>query len=73
MQIDHDREEPPRDTGGNGVLYAWLVILPALWAVFYFTGMLEWRSAVLGALTGGIFVIIMTEITGNRVPSWMRR
>lgn len=73
MQIEHDAGENPKDTSGRGVSYALAVILPVLWGIFYFTGMLEWRSAVLGFGTGAVFIIIMTEITGNRVPSWMRR
>lgn len=73
MQIEHDPQEPPRDRTGNGIFYAWAVLLPVMWGGFYYFDMLEWRSAVLGALTGGVFVAIMTEITGNRVPPWMRR
>lgn len=73
MQIDHDPKEPPRYKGGNGIFYAWAVILPVLWAGFYFTGMLDWHSAVLGLGTGAICATILTEITGNRVPPWMRR
>lgn len=73
MQIDHDPKEPPRFNGGNGIFYIWAALLPAMWGGFWYFDMLEWRSAILGALSGGVFVTIMIEITGNKVPPWMRR
>lgn len=43
-----------------------------IWLVFLTLVGVDWRSALLGGLTGGVFVAIMTEVTGNKVPPWMR-
>lgn len=45
----------------------------ALWTISLITETLDWPSVRLGALTGGVFVIIMTAITKDKVPPWMRR
>ncbi len=71
--IEHDPDEPPRDTTGNGVYWGWAIVLPALWAIHLILGEVQWRSVGLGALTSGIFVLAMIEYTGNKVPRWMRR
>jgi len=71
--IDHDPDEPPPDRTGNGIYWAWCVILPVLWLIQLTLGEVDWQSAVLGGLTGGMFVIIMIAYTGNKVPKWMRR
>lgn len=73
MQIEHDPKEPPRYKGGNGIFWALGVVIAALWTAFVAFQMLDWHSAALGFGTGAVFVIIMVEITGNRVPPWMRR
>lgn len=73
MQIDHDPAEPPRDRTGNGVLWGAAAMVALLWAGSLTLMSVDWHSAVLGAVTGGVFVIIMNEITGNKVPPWMRR
>jgi hypothetical protein len=73
MQIDHDREEPPRDTGGNFVYWGVSAVVAFIWVVSLMTMNLDWHSVRLGAFTGGVFVIVMSKITGNKVPKWMRR
>lgn len=73
MQIDHDPQEPPRDRTGNGVLWLAGGMVLVLWLGYYFFDMLDWHSAALGLGSGVVFVVIMTEITGNKVPPWMRR
>jgi hypothetical protein len=73
MQIDHDREEPPRDTGGNFIYWAVSAVVVLIWISSFMTMTLDWPSIRLGALSGGVFVIVMTKITGDKVPPWMRR
>jgi hypothetical protein len=72
-QIDHDPDEPPRDRSGNGVLWMAGLMVSLLWLGSLTLLTLDWHSVTLGAVTGGVFVAIMTEITGNKVPPWMRR
>lgn len=73
MQIDHDRDEPPRDRTGNWPYWAGVGLVIVLWAASLSTMNLDWPSVRLGALTGGVFVIVMTAITKDKVPPWMRR
>lgn len=73
MQIDHDREEPPRDTTGNWIYWAAAAMVILIVAASVATMTLDWPSVRLGALAGGVFVIVMTKITGDKVPKWMRR
>ncbi len=73
MQIDHDPTEPPRDKTGNGIYWGVSLALIAMWAASLATMTLDWPSLRLGALTGGIFIIVMTKLTGDKVPPWMRR
>jgi hypothetical protein len=49
-----------------------LVVL-VVWVISLMTMTLDWHSVRLGAISGGVFVIVMTKITGNKVPPWMRR
>ncbi|TIN88334.1 MAG: hypothetical protein E5X94_00580 [Mesorhizobium sp.] len=72
MQIEHDPKEPPRDRTGSGVLWGSAGMVALIWLVFLTLVGVDWRSALLGGLTGGVFVAIMTEVTGNKVPPWMR-
>lgn len=73
MQIDHDRDEPPRDTGGDFLYWAVSAVVAFIWVASFMTMTLDWPSVRLGALSGGVFVIVMSKITGNKVPKWMRR
>lgn len=73
MQIDHDPTEPPRDRTGNWIYWAGAALVVVLWAVSLSTMTLDWHSVRLGAITGGVFVLIMTAITKGKVPPWMRR
>lgn len=73
MQIDHDPKEPPRDRSGNGVVWAALGMLALMWVGSLTLMTVDWHSVILGALSGGFFIGAMTEITGNKVPPWMRR
>lgn len=71
-QIDHDPKEPPRDRSGNGVWYFYFVFLAFFWAVFFVTSELHWNSFALGGVTGIFLVSWAVDITGNKVPPWMR-
>lgn len=71
--IEHNPDEPPPDRSGNGVYWAWAVLLPVLWAIQLALGEIDWVSVGLGALTSALFVLVMIEYTGNKVPRWMRR
>lgn len=72
-QIEHDADEPPKDRSGSSAYWAAGTVLALLWLGSLTLMNLDWHSVVLGAVTGGAFVIVMTEITGNKVPKWMRR
>lgn len=48
-------------------------MITALWAIAAATEEVDWYFTGLGALTGGTFVAIVLDYTGNRVPKWMRR
>lgn len=70
MQIDHDPEEPPRDTSKSpwGIL-AVLVMLG--WAGALYSFDIDWRSVALGAFSAGALVAWAGDITGGKVPaSW---
>lgn len=72
-QIDHDADEPKARSGDSTTYWAAGIVLSLLWLGSLTLMTLDWHSVVLGAVTGGAFVIVMTEITGNKVPKWMRR
>lgn len=71
--IDHDPDEPPPDRSGNWPYWAGIAMITALWAIAAATEEVDWYFTGLGALTGGTFVAIVLDYTGNRVPKWMRR
>ena len=71
--IDHDPDEPPLDRTGNWPYWVGFALLAVLWIGNLALFTLDWHSIVLGAATGGIFVAIVLDYTGNRVPKWMRR
>ncbi|MBN9236001.1 hypothetical protein QV13_12805 [Mesorhizobium hungaricum] len=70
--IDHDPDEPPRDRTGNGLYWMAGICVLLVWIGNLLAGKIDWGSVILGALTGGVFAIIMIEITGNKAPKWMR-
>lgn len=70
--IEHDTDEPPRDRTGNWPYWAGIILIAALWAITAVTEPINWHFVGLGALTGGVFVAIVLDYTGNRVPKWMR-
>jgi hypothetical protein len=72
MQIEHDPKEPPRDRSGMGIYWANFLILCVLWAWKLLDG-LDWQSVALGLWTGLFVAIWAIEMTGNKVPAWMRR
>lgn len=72
-QIDHDRAEPPRDRSGNGVYWANLVLLLVLWIWVLHAGLVNWQSIALGFWSGALLATWAIELTGNKVPRWMRR
>ena len=72
MQIDHDPEEPPRDRTGTWPLWLGAFMIAVFWVGNLLYMPMDWNSVCLGAITGGVFVIIMNEVTGNKVPKWMR-
>lgn len=72
MQIEHDPDEPPRDTA-HWVYPAAFVMLSIGWGLTWYTEGFDWYQIGLGALTGGIFMAWAIESTGNRIPpSWRK-
>lgn len=70
MQIEHDPEEPPRDTA-QWVFPAAFLMLALGWLLIWYTAGLAWLQIGLGALTGGIFMAWAIESTNNKIPpSW---
>ncbi|ALN73522.1 hypothetical protein [Aureimonas sp. AU20] len=71
--IEHDENEPPRDTSKP----PWLLlacILVFVWSVTLTNEGIEWRSVLLGGFTAMIFTLWAIDATGNKVPlSWRRR
>lgn len=70
--INHDPDEPPRDRSGNAAYWASASIVAILWVIFLTLGKVDFYSVCLGAFTCLVVVGIAVEITGNRVPPWMR-
>lgn len=73
MQIEHDPKEPSRNAGQMWTYIGLAFAMAFIWTVALTLMSLDWFSLVLGAFTGGLFVNVMTEITGNKIPRWMRR
>jgi hypothetical protein len=73
MQIEHDPDEPPRDMTGNWIYWAASAMVVLMWTINLLYIPLDWNSVRLGFLTGGVFMIVGRAITGDKVPSWMRR
>lgn len=74
MIIDHDKDEPPRDTSGNTVYWVNAVFLTLLWAWFLFSDSepSKWASVCLGVWSGMFIAIWAIDMTGNKTPKWMR-
>lgn len=72
MQIDHDRDEPPRDRSGMGLYWANLAVLTILWIWMLSSEALDWKSLALGAWSGLFVATWGIEMTGNKAPRWMR-
>jgi hypothetical protein len=68
MEIDHDPHERRPD---NRIWWVLWPIIAFCWVVFYWNGMIDWRSVALGGFTAGVLATWAIEITGNKVPdSW---
>lgn len=70
--IDHDPDEPPPDTSGNGIYWAAFAALLLLWIGYLALIPIDWHSLVLGAASGLFLGIWGIAVTGNKVPRWMR-
>lgn len=70
--IDHDPDEPPPDRTGNGIYKLYFGALVIFWIAFFLTNELHWSSFALGGATGLFVAVWAIDITGNRVPKWMR-
>lgn len=71
MQIDHDPQEPKIERGPG----PWRLLFPAigfLWIGNAYYSLIDWQSAALGFLSGGLLALWAIEITGNKVPDWWR-
>lgn len=71
MQIDHDPHEPKMERGPG----PWRWLFPAigfLWIGNAYYSLIDWQSAALGFLTGGLLALWSIEVTGNKVPDWWR-
>ena len=71
-EIEHDPNEPPRDTTGTWIYWAAFAVLAVLWIGFLSTDALHWSSFCLGTASGMFLAIWAIAITGNKVPRWMR-
>lgn len=65
MLIEHNPKER-RPT--NTVWWVLLVGLAAAWVSVLWFGIVDWKSAALGAATAGVFVLGMTEFLERRSP-----
>lgn len=71
MQIDHDPNEPKIDRGPG----PWKIAVPVLVGVFVLnvlTRDIDWVSLMLGVAIGGLLVAWAIDITGNKVPDFMK-
>lgn len=70
--IEHDPEEPPRDRTGYAVYWANFALLALFWTGTLMLDILNWGTVALGVWTGAFIAIWSIDITGNKVPKWMR-
>ena len=71
MEIDHDPNEPKFDRGPG----PWRWVLPLIAVVVIAniaTREIDWVSVCLGLLVGGAIVAWAIDITGNKVPDFMK-
>jgi hypothetical protein len=73
MQIDHDKDEPPRDRSGMGIYWAVFAFLVLLWIGYLSFNAPDWWGISIGAGSGLFLATWAIEITGNKAPKWMRR
>lgn len=70
MQIEHDPEEPPRDTSKSPWLLV-AIMLVLIWSGLFYLYEPAWLQLGIGALTGAMIMAWGVDITGNKVPaSW---
>ncbi|WP_454850511.1 hypothetical protein [Rhizobium binxianense] len=71
MQIDHDPNEPKFDHGPGP--WRWvLVIISLSWIWYLYFMPFNWPSIALGVMTGAGIVAWAIDITGNKVPDFMK-
>jgi hypothetical protein len=69
MQIDH---EPNERRQTNTIWWVLWPILALQWiATGYFWGF-DWHQLALGGFTGLVLATWAIEVTGNKVPRWMK-
>ncbi|RWO22813.1 hypothetical protein [Mesorhizobium sp.] len=71
-EIEHDPNEPPRDTTGTWIYWASAAGLVLLWAGYLLFNAPDWWALAIGASTGLFIATWAIELTGNKVPKWMR-
>jgi len=50
--IEHDKDEPPRDTSGNTVYWVNAAMLAVFWIGYLWHGDYDWPAVALGCFTG---------------------
>lgn len=69
--IDHDPDEPPLDRSMNP--WPLLAIMVTVFGSIVWIGRgLDWPSVCLGGLAMLTFYGWTMEVTGNRIPKWLR-
>lgn len=71
MQIDHDPDEPKIDRGPGPWRIVWAVIIIG-WAGYLYSFPVDLVSIALGVMTGVGVLAWAIDITGNKVPDFMR-
>lgn len=71
-QIDHDPNEWHFDRHPKYGLMVF-AFLAFMWGGYLISGPgIDWPHVSLGILTGGLITAYVMNMTGNRVPEWMK-
>lgn len=69
-QIEHDADEPPRDTS-KSPWFAAGVLMVLLWSGYLYLHEFVWQPIGLGFLSGMLLACWAIDVSGNKLPkSW---
>lgn len=69
QQIDHN---PNEKRPSNGIWWILWIMIAFQWVAYFSFREPDWWSICIGGFTAGVLALWAIEMTGNKVPDWMK-